>query len=184
MYTIVHSTSIGALNNILKIGYLLDQNMRKKFNVIHVGEGSKDRKVGTYTDSLLDEKFWKNVDEANGIYFRLGPIPQGKADVQMVFSPKLLDQYKPWVFNTTENFGFMIAEEGVEAESPFSGDEGTTYISTIPASVLPNLDRPSTELLIPESVNLDNLVQLRYKSQDIMDKRVIPILTNVEEVVV
>lgn len=184
METIVHSTSINALNNILKLGIILDQTMRKHLIISQTGEGSVGRKVGHYTDAVNNPEFWKTVDEARGVYFRMGPVKQ-TADVQLIFSPKLLKQYPEYIFNTEENNGFAVGQNGVEGESPISGEPTTSYWGKIPPkNILKNLDPNSTEILIPSSVNLDNLVAIKYKTQALKDSRYIPLLKEIKEVVV
>lgn len=183
METIVHSTSIDALNDILIIGMLLDQDMRKTFNIKQSGEGTKGRKIGHYTDPLNNPEFSRNVDEAKGVFFRMGPVNQ-RSDVQLIFSPKLLKQYPEYIFNTDENYGFVVGKDGLEGISPFSGDPVTTYFGRVPPKhVLKTIIPDNTEILIPESVNLDNLVAIKYKTQELKAQRYIPLLNDVRETV-
>lgn len=184
MKTIVHSTSIGALNSILKLGMILDQDMRRSLNIAQIEEGTTGRKLGHYTDPLEDTNFWKKVDEAKGVYFRLGPVNQ-QADVQLIFSSRLLNKYPEYIFNTGENFGFVVGQDGVEGESPFSGEPTTTYWGRVPPnSVLKNLVPDNTEILIPESVDLENLVAIKYKTPRLKDERYIPLLNDaVKEII-
>lgn len=161
MKTIVHSTTIVALDSILKTGMLLDQNTRKRLKITYVGEGLLDRKIGKYTDIMYDPYFYEKVDEAAGVYFRMGPLEQ-KPGIQLIFSTKLLTQYPEYIFNTEENFGFVSGENGT---SPFTGELMTTYFGTVPPEyILKTLKPDNTEILIPESVNLDNLIAIKYQT--------------------
>jgi hypothetical protein len=163
---IVHSTSIQAYESILGSGRIFDQKDRQKFCISMVGEGTKDRRVGTFDAPLTHGRdFYEEFDEANGVYFRVGtkenPIDFFSGSVQLVFSHHLLDQYPDWIFNTEENFGFVLGEHGEMAESPWSGDEGVTFMGVIDQDI--EIIPRNTELLIPHSINLENLAEVRFK---------------------
>jgi len=140
--------------------------MRKTLNITQIGEGSRGRKIGHYADGLGDPYFWLNAGEAKGVFFRLGPVAQ-YADVQLIFSPELLNQYPDYIFNTEENCGFAIGEDGVNGESPFSGEPMTSYWGRVPPkSVLKTLRPGMNEILIPGCVNLDNLVAIKFVKEN------------------
>lgn len=165
---IVHGTSLEGYQSIMIMKRILDQVDRASLKILITGQGTPNRKVGQYDDEKL-------LDEAQGVYFRLEtsttPLDLAKepGDVFLIFSPDLLSQYKTWVINTEENFGYMISKHGVKGEGQFSGEPGTSWVNHIPPEGVEEITS-AAELLIPNSINLDNLVAVVFKTNRAFNK--------------
>ena len=165
---LVHGTSVEGYRSIMIMKRILDQVDRANLKIILAGQGSLNRSLGQFDDDQLS-------DEAQGVYFRLetttSPLDLLKepGDVFLIFSPNLLRQYKSWVINTEENFGFMIDEHGVKGEGQFSGEFGTSWVNYIPPEGVQEISGAS-ELLIPNSINLDNLIAVVFRDMNVLNK--------------
>lgn len=166
--TLVHGTSIEGFMSIMIMRRVLDQVDRANLNILLTGQGTSGRTIGQFDDVRLS-------DEAQGVYFRLetttSPLDllNEPGDVFLLFQPNLLRQYKLWVINTEENFGFMIDEHGVPGNGQFSGEPGTSWVNFISPEGIKELSI-SSELLIPNSINLDNLVGVAFKNEEVLNK--------------
>ncbi len=165
---LIHGTSVEGYQSIMIMKRILDQVDRAELKILLAGQGSPNRVIGQYDDDMLS-------DEAQGVYFRIDTstaplnLLDEPGDVFLIFSSDLLRQYKPWVINTEENFGFMIDAHGVKGEGKFSGDPGTSWVNYIPPEGIQEISKVS-ELLIPNSINLDNLIAVAFKNMDVYNK--------------
>nr|WOZ30163.1 hypothetical protein PPFHPHBJ_00008 [Cydia pomonella granulovirus]WOZ44784.1 hypothetical protein HDNAPKKO_00010 [Cydia pomonella granulovirus]WOZ44920.1 hypothetical protein GGGKFHNK_00008 [Cydia pomonella granulovirus]WOZ45056.1 hypothetical protein BGFFOGFG_00008 [Cydia pomonella granulovirus]WOZ45577.1 hypothetical protein AAGMHLIN_00006 [Cydia pomonella granulovirus] len=82
----------------------------------------------------------------------------------MLFSPHLL-RYYDFVINTEENFGFMIAEEGIVGESQFSGEPAFSITSTTNLHLLNDIPNVlGSEVLIRSNVDVKYLRALFFNT--------------------
>jgi len=81
----------------------------------------------------------------------------------------------PFVFNTTENFGFNISHEGTIGESQFSGDEGMTISSVKNFKLLENVvfDPYASEVVILNNVTIAKYAKYIFIKQGIKNKDLI-----------
>lgn len=172
-----HCTTLANLRLIIESGQLLNTCSRRLHLNTEIrrakGEGSNCRTFTNAKVSLHDPLYWKTFDEANGVYFRVGTNPLdyhtpllSSGSIVLVFSANILkDPYYTWNINTTENNGFYLADPGIEAISPFSGDQGVTYDSS-------NIDDydgthvTNHEVLIWENVSLEYLDHILVTSPE------------------
>lgn len=147
---LVHATTADAAKQILAHGMLYDQIDRQKIGIESRGENGKsvsELKIGHHLDPFTNPKYYRK-DEARGVFFRVGPIPFENGDVQLIFSPKILEEHDDWIYNTTENFGFVIR---------YDQHDKTMY------KELPTEPSSEGELLIPRSINLNHLIRVVNK---------------------
>lgn len=168
-----HCTKIQYLESILEHKKLLNRTSRSSSPDesirTAVGEGSNTRKVGPAKISLENPEYWSDDDgpkEADGVYFRvIGESCYGSESIMLVFDKKILDDPSyTWHINTTENNGFYIADPGVEAKSPFSGNKGKTYDRGNAKDY--GLPDDGQELIIIEDVDLKYLDHIRVKDAE------------------
>lgn len=170
MYLIIHETKITALKNILKTNALFTSSQTQNLGFpIPKGQGSASKRRLTSNPNIsLEDPYWyEKYDEVDGVYFRLLNIETPinihyRGDCVLVFSHKLLIQNKNnFIINTTENFGFRIAEEGIVGESQFTGEEGMsiTDIKNLQLLEKASFDPYSSEVLITKSVSLSTTLQ-------------------------
>lgn len=147
---------------------ILDQVDRANLKILLTGQGTYGRTIGQFDDA-------KVLDEAQGVYFRVdtttSPLDllNEPGDVFLLFQPNLLRQYKLWVINSQENFGFMIDKHGVLGSGQYSDEPGTSWVNFIPPEGIRELSR-SSELLIPNSINLNNLIAVAFKNEEVRNK--------------
>ena len=170
IHTLVHGTSIEGFKSIMIMERVLDQVDKANLKILLTGQGGIGRALGQFDDLR------RLLDEAQGVYLRLdtttSPLDLLKepGDVFLLFHPDLLNQYKPWVINTEENFGFMIDVHGVLGTAEYgSGEPGTSWVNFIPPERIREVSNRS-ELLIPNSINLDNLVAVAFKNEEVLNK--------------
>lgn len=141
------------------------------------GQGEPKRRLTKNPNiSLEDPTFYTNYDEVDGVYFRLLDIQTPinthyGGDCVLVFSHKLLNQ-KKFIINTTENFGFRIAEDGIVGQAQFSGDEGMsiTDIKNLQLLDKVSFDPYSSEVLITDSVSLSTTLQSIFVKKKYMQQ--------------
>jgi hypothetical protein len=164
MYLIIHETSITALKNILKANQLLKSSKIKELG-LSTFQGSKNRRLADDPKvSLVDRDFSQKYDEVDGVYFRLltvdTPIKLNYGgECVLVFSKDILMDKTNFVINTEENFGFCIAEDGIVAESQFSGEEGMSITNLKNFGLLKgyHFNHYSSEILINDNIDLKYL---------------------------
>lgn len=176
-----HVTSLDGYNGIIQSKNLLNQPSLVKKGIVIKGEGGLNRRIGDRLATLVDKDWYKHFDEARGIYFRIAieddPFRYG-GDIVLEFSPDLLKQYPNWILNTEENFGFVLGNHGEIKESPFSGELGKTLYGKYTEKDLEDIIPGNAELTIDvPSINLKNLVNVRYKNENIKAKALKPPLT-------
>lgn len=163
MFFLSHETNTKNLLNILKVNILLKKSETQKLGLNNL-QGRHNRRLSNDPKvSLSDSNFGDKFDEVDGVYFRLYKEntlikPNYGGNCVLVFSSKVLTQ-KDFVVNTEENMGFCIAEDGVEALSQFSGEEGIT-VTTIKNLHLLNkykFNHNSSEVVILDNVDLKYL---------------------------
>jgi hypothetical protein len=175
-YKIIHETNSKFLDSILREGKLLTSDGLNKLNNSEtiVGQGSRNRRLCDPEETIKNrETFWKHCDEANGVYFRIfemdTPLKTFNGDIILIFSRNLLYKYD-WILNTTENFGFYISEPGVQGESQFSGEVGTTYtFDTLNKLRLNSFDPYASELCVFQDVSLKYLKEI-YVTEPAFEK--------------
>jgi hypothetical protein len=164
MYLIIHETSITAFKNILKANQLLKSSKIKEMG-LSTFQGSKNRRLADDPKvSLVDRDFSQKYDEVDGVYFRLltvdTPIKLNYGgECVLVFSKDILMDKTNFVINTEENFGFCIAEDGIVAESQFSGEEGMSITNLKNFDLLKgyHFNHYSSEILINDNIDLKYL---------------------------
>jgi hypothetical protein len=164
MYLIIHETSVTALKNILKVNQLLKSSKIKELG-LSTFQGSKNRRLADDPKvSLVDRDFSQKYDEVDGVYFRLltvdTPIKLNYGgECVLVFSKDILMDKTNFVINTEENFGFCIAEDGIVAESQFSGEEGMSITNLKNFDLLKgyHFNHYSSEILINDNIDLKYL---------------------------
>jgi hypothetical protein len=164
MYLIIHETSVTALKNILKVNQLLKSSKIKELG-LSTFQGSKNRRLADDPKvSLVDRDFSQKYDEVDGVYFRLltvdTPIKLNYGgECVLVFSKDILMDKTNFVINTEENFGFCIAEDGIGAESQFSGEEGMSITNLKNFDLLKgyHFNHYSSEILINDNIDLKYL---------------------------
>lgn len=164
MYLIIHETSITAFKNILKANQLLKSSKIKELG-LSTFQGSKNRRLADDPKvSLVDRDFSQKYDEVDGVYFRLltvdTPIKLNYGgECVLVFSKDILMDKTNFVINTEENFGFCIAEDGIVAESQFSGEEGMSITNLKNFDLLKgyHFNHYSSEILINDNIDLKYL---------------------------
>jgi len=164
MYLIIHETSVTALKNILKVNQLLKSSKIKELG-LSTFQGSKNRRLADDPKvSLVDRDFSQKYDEVDGVYFRLltvdTPIKLNYGgECVLVFTKDILMDKTNFVINTEENFGFCIAEDGIVAESQFSGEEGMSITNLKNFDLLKgyHFNHYSSEILINDNIDLKYL---------------------------
>lgn len=151
---IYHCTNVKTLPDILKSGKLLTQLSREKLGIKRYGEGGPNRKIGDHKAVLENPDYWKDLDEANGVYFRVKKPHCDKNMVSLVFSVDILNS-SDFHINTTENNGFYLGLPGESVLGPYSGSVGVTYDKTNIESYVPRYDKHH-ELVITSDVDLNN----------------------------
>jgi len=165
-------------NNIVEI--LKSQILYKSSDIKSVrGQGSLNRRLATDpTISLKDEFFYEHYDEVDGVYFRLldvsTPLRIEYGNSIIILSSTIFNDI-PFVFNTTENFGFNISHEGTIGESQFSGDEGMTISSVKNFKLLENVvfDPYASEVVILNNVTIAKYAKYIFIKQGIKNKDLI-----------
>lgn len=173
---LIHETKLLHLPNILKSNFLFKSSIIQKYG-LNTLQGFKKRRLSNNPKiSLTDSNFGSKYDEVDGVYFRLIKIDtpikiKYGGDCILIFSKDIL-YHNNFVINTEENFGFCIAEDGVVAESQFSGEKGMSVTSINNLHLLNkyNFDPYSTEVLIMNNVNLINLKCIFIKSKLVNNK--------------
>ena len=179
MLQLVHYTSRQNLQKILDSGHILDQLGRHKMKVV-TGEGDTSRiccyPTNTYTGieskhksktKVASTKKQPKCTEGCGVYFRIVKpgqkiIPPRKTQVALIFSQSLLRRYK-WHINFCENNGLYMDDH-----IPWYGDDNITYCpnssSSITEVMATPFDRREAEIIVYESIDLKDLVQIIYST--------------------
>lgn len=133
---IYHKTKAEHLNGIISCKHIYNQIDREKKEIYCVNEGKKNRRIAKSNVSLHSYKYkdyWKDYDEAIGIYFRpyldKPKLKPGECAIILDFQKIRKDGIK-WLINTQENHGFYIDKPGYRAICPFSGEYGISYDET------------------------------------------------------
>ena len=133
---IYHKTKPGHLDGIISCKHIYNQIDRKKKDIYCEYEGCKNRRIAKSSISLHGYKYkdyWKDYDEAIGIYFRplldKVRLKPGECAIVLDFQKIREDRIK-WLINSQENNGFYITKPGYSAMCPYSGDYGISYDET------------------------------------------------------
>ena len=173
MLQLVHYTSRQNLQKILDSGRILDQLGRHKMKVV-TGEGDTSRiccyPTNTYKGIESQHKTKQTstkkppkCTEGCGVYFRIVKpgqkiVPPRKTQVALVFSQSLLRRYK-WHINFCENNGLYMDDH-----IPWYGDDSNTNCpnssSTIAAVMATEFNQRDGEIIVYESIDLKDLVQI------------------------
>ena len=167
---VYHKTKYSSYLDILRTKHLYNQIDRKKNGITYHNEGSSDRKFAKSDTALKYKTYWKDYDEALGVYFRPYKdkirLQTGEVAIILDFC-KLVEKGFTWNVNTVENNGFYLTKPGIEAEGPYSGYTGITYNSSNwKQCKLENLN-DSSEILIEESIYITPyLVDIIIKTEE------------------
>ena len=171
MYFIIHETSATALVNILKTNTLFKSSKLQEMGLKNGQGRSQNIIVKDPKLTLTDPNFVESgIDEVDGVYFRLvtdniKPVIN-YGDCILVFPfDVVVENHNNFVFNSEDNKGFCIAEDGVVAETQFSGDEGITISKLENFHILEhfNFNHYSSEIVIMDDVNLTKLNSIFIK---------------------
>lgn len=127
------------------------------------GEGNIGRVICDRKVSLTNPTYWKECDEADGVYFRTITSKCIENHIILVFNVKLLN-HSEWNVNTTENNGFFLGKPGVVGRSPLTGILGITYDNTNIHQY--RYSSPKHELLVVNNVSLSYLDAIIVKNKE------------------
>jgi len=133
---IYHKTKAEHLNGIISCKHIYNQIDRKKKDIYCEYEGGKNRRITNSNVSLDGYKYknyWKDYDEAIGIYFRplLNKIRLKPGECAIVLDfQKIREDGIKWLINSEENNGFYITKPGYRALCPYGGEYGISYDKT------------------------------------------------------
>jgi hypothetical protein len=166
---IIHETTVTALVNILKVNTIYKSSKILELN-LKTGQSGRCKIITTDPRIFLTHSN-KDVDEVDGVYFRLVidiPTKLIYGDCILVFPFDILNDNK-FIINTEENHGFCIAEDGIVAESQFSGEEGMTITNLKNFYLLEKytFEHYSSEVVIMDNVDLTNLVSIFVKTDKV-----------------
>jgi hypothetical protein len=153
---IYHRTKIEYLDNIIKTKYIYNQVDRKKYEIYNINEGHNNRKYGHANISLKYKKYWQELDEAYGIFFRpyldKPKLKINECAIILDFQQIINNNSIKYNINSTENNGFYLDKPGYERMAPYGGEYGITYNSTnIKTCKLTDLNIDS-EILLQDSI--------------------------------
>lgn len=155
---IYHKTKTSHLDGIISSKYIYNQIDRKKKEIYNEYEGLKNRRIAKSDISINKYKngvFWKDYDEAIGIYLRPyleKPKLKPQECIIVLDFKKIREDGIKWLINTEENHGFYINKPGYEALSPYSGEYGVTYDETNWKNCMTNNLSDRSEVLLEESI--------------------------------
>ena len=167
MFFVYHATSYKLFLKILEAGALLKESQTSSEHSRAKGKFASNPVV-----SLVDETFSDTYDEVDGVFLKIlcnEDVDRYTHDVILVFDPKVVAE-KRCIINTVENFGFAIAENGVEGLSHFGGEPGASFYQkqTFPELRNYSFDPIKAEVVFLESLELSNLskvvVKRKFKS--------------------
>lgn len=133
---IYHKTKADHLDGIISCKHIYNQIDRKIHDIYCEYEGNKDRKYAKSISSLPRYKhldFWKDYDEALGIYFHpyLDKIKLKPRECAIVLDfQKIRKDGINWLINTESNHGFYINKPGYEGLCHYNDEYGISYDET------------------------------------------------------
>lgn len=175
MYIIIHETTAAGLAGILRSGFIFKSSDCQKLKLSSC-QGNVNRRLALDPRVSLSDPNWSDkFDEVDGVYFRLLPVDTPVKAVYggtcvLVFDKQLLHECS-FVFNTEENFGFCIAEDGIEKKSQFSGEPGITVSNPDQIHLVQNyhFDPYASEICMLNNVSINALKTVFVERSELSD---------------